>query len=66
MKTIVNYEIITNINHFQIVENVKEGIRNGWQPLGSLSTCITNCENSNTGDYVEVTLYSQAMVLYEN
>jgi hypothetical protein len=56
MMKITNYCAVVNHTADGLSKFVEEGIRNGWQPFGSI--CITYLENA-------VALYSQAMVIYE-
>lgn len=61
MKKIINYEIITSESWDYVVRMVKDGINQGWQPLGSLT--LSSYVNDDEESY---TTYGQAMVMYED
>lgn len=63
MKNIVDYDIITSQYSSKVIKNVKEKIKDGWEPFGSLSTgrIINNIGNGNKTSEI---VYSQSIVKY--
>lgn len=58
---IINYRALSSRDTIDLSESVKHWIERGYQPLGAISC---SAALSDDGAY-EYTLYSQAMVEYE-
>lgn len=66
---IVDYHVVTNVNIDGLMTEVKTAIRNGWQPIGGMTST-----SHPTGGYLELgpvgrgikgtILFSQALVKY--
>lgn len=60
---IVDYNIVADIGKDALEREVKKQLKNGWQPIGGVST-MSYLMNSTTGQIAFV--YSQAMVKYKS
>ena len=53
----MNYDIVSNKDRFILSRVVNERMKEGWIPLGGISTCYDDVSNSG-----ERVIYTQAMV----
>lgn len=53
----MRYDIVSSKDKFILIRTVNERVKEGWIPLGGVSTCYDDVSNSG-----ERVIYSQAMV----
>ena len=59
---IKDYQVVTAIGMGNLLIEIKQLIADGWQPLGGVSTTISNATPSEK--YSATIIYSQALVKY--
>ena len=59
MNEIYGYTVIYDQEVEKVIQEVREAIKAGWQPLGGISAC--RAENDTYAN----TVYAQAMVMYQ-
>lgn len=64
MEKIIEYDAVSSRDFHYAEARIKEGIRNGYQPLNHLVVTSISVR-SERGEYILVPLYTQTMVKYE-